>query len=721
MGTNLLDFETLNRILLTEAHSLLPDWLPGGAFKGKYYVCADINGGAGRSFSVNTDTGQWGQFNAAEGGDRGGDMISLYATKHGLTNPQAYEELAEGRMLTDKAREAMIPKKKKDDLKLGAPPASAPVLEPPGSASAVYEYRDAGGALLHYIVRYDRPDGKVIVPYTWSRAKNDWVKKAYPTPRPIYGLDLLAASPDKPVMVVEGEKCADVARREAGDHYVVVTWSGGSSSWQYTDWTPLAGRKLFMWPDADEAGIAAMDGIVQESAAKEVRILDVVGMPDKWDLCDAMDQWRDWKKVLAWGKPRTQLIPLPEAEEPPKKSKKERDREKMSSYAIWSELKVDISNRGIPVRNLLNAARAIANAAELKDRIWYDEFYDRMYTTWDTEDREWTDADTLSVTRFVQNDLRLPYDDGLLEKAVRLVAHDNTRDAVKKWMEELEWDGKERIATVFEDAFGAEPDSVYTQAASENFFLCMAARIMKAPVKVDNMIILEGKQGAKKSTALEILGGPWYALATESINTKDFFLTLKGKLIMEIGEMDAFNKADTQRIKNIVSSKTDRYRVPYGRWSSDWPRRCVFVGTTNEDHYLRDHTGARRFWPILCGDINLDILRENRIQYFAEAKEKLKAGATWWEMPQETEDQQERRREADSWEEIIAGKLKSGLFDAADLTTSHILQSFLEIDPSKQEIKHSRRIGHVMKKLGYKTIVTSVGGESKRVFRKVED
>ena len=142
------------------------------------------------------------------------------------------------------------------------------------------------------------------------------------------------------------------------------------------------------------------------------------------------------------------------------------------------------------------------------------------------------------------------------------------------------------------------------------------------------MPVLEGSQGTFKSTGLPILGGKWFAEVHQSIDSKDFYLALSGKLLLEISEMHSFSKAEVERLKGVMSCQVDRYRAPYERRAADHPRRCVFAGTTNRDDWNRDETGARRFWPVVCGHIDLDWLTGHRDQLLAEAVYKFKKGAT---------------------------------------------------------------------------------------------
>ena len=168
-----------------------------------------------------------------------------------------------------------------------------------GAPSTVWAYRDAGGRLLGHIARFDRPDGgKEILPRTLWRAgaigRLEWRWKAFPKPRPLYGLDRLAIKPGGTVIIVEGEKAADAALGLL-PACVVMTWPGGSSAVKHADWTPLKGHKVVIIPDADAPGIKAAEAIaaVLDGIAAGVRIVDPPdGLPAGWDLADALaDGW----------------------------------------------------------------------------------------------------------------------------------------------------------------------------------------------------------------------------------------------------------------------------------------------------------------------------------------------------------------------------------------------------------------------------------------------
>jgi predicted P-loop ATPase len=226
------------------------------------------------------------------------------------------------------------------------------------------------------------------------------------------------------------------------------------------------------------------------------------------------------------------------------------------------------------------------------------------------------------------------------------------------------------------------------------------------------MPVFEGAQGAGKSRLLSILGGPYYAELTEGLDSKDFFIALQGTWLVEVAELDAFRRTDIRRIKQVLSSCQDRCRLPYGKHAVDLPRRAVFAGTTNEHEYLRDHTGARRFWPVTVGAIDHGWLSENRTQLFAEAVEMLRSGATWWHIPAaEAREQAEERREADPWESVVA-EFCLGRHE----TTSAEVLAHLGLDLARQGKAEQMRVSQILPVLGYKRYLRRRGGKPVRVW-----
>lgn len=276
------DFARLGSELLAQASSLLFDWLPGGKIVGNEFECGNLSGIAGRSLRVNLRTGKWGDFSSNE---RGGDLISLYAAIHGLSQIDAYKKLGGTSPQQSVANG-------NGHHHNHSPAADAASLLPPpkgtrkpdfkhkryGAPTTVWAYRDGTNAVLYFIARYDTAEGKQFIPWSW-RSDGKWVNKAWPEPRPLYGLELLVAHPDRAVLVVEGERACDAARKLVGTNYVVVTWQGGAQALNKTDFTPLYGRHVLLWPDADEPGVVAMTKLAARlvAACRQIKIIDVLG------------------------------------------------------------------------------------------------------------------------------------------------------------------------------------------------------------------------------------------------------------------------------------------------------------------------------------------------------------------------------------------------------------------------------------------------------------
>jgi putative DNA primase/helicase len=231
------------------------------------------------------------------------------------------------------------------------------------------------------------------------------------------------------------------------------------------------------------------------------------------------------------------------------------------------------------------------------------------------------------------------------------------------------------------------------------------------------MPILEGSQGAGKSSALAILGSEWFGECHEDFGSKDFVLSLASKWIVEIAEMHAFKKADVDRLKGIITTATDRIRRPYGRETEAVPRQSVFVGTTNRDDWHCDDTGGRRFWPVRCGHINLEWLRNNREQLFAEAVARFKADEPWWEVPgQAAAEHIHNRRPADPWEAEVSKHLAT----RSEVSIEEILGSALNVDIHQQQPRDSKRVASILRALGWDNPVKKENGKTRRVWVKKE-
>ena len=371
-----------------------------------------------------------------------------------------------------------------------------------------------------------------------------------------------------------------------------------------------------------------------------------------------------------------------------------------NKHLTWENMGLQMGDNGYPRANEHNAYIAISSHPHLQQLAWHDEFHQKIYTMNGDIKKEWGDHDDTMLARFVQGVIGLhSMKLTTIRSAFMEYCQKRVRNEPKTWLESLEWDGVERLPMFLSDCMDAD-ENEYIRAVSQNLWIAMVARIYRPGCKYDNMIVLVGGQGTFKSTSLSIIGGQWYTEVHESVSNKDFFMALQGKLLVEIAEMDSFSKAETTKVKAIASCATDRYRAPFARTSKDHPRTCIFIGTTNEEQFLQDSTGGRRFWPVKVGKINTEMIKENRSQYFAEAVAKFKKGIPWHEVPLElAKKEQESRRINDGWETVIARALKFQRID--QITTAEILTDIIKMPIDRQGKYEQIRIGKVMRQLGW--------------------
>ena len=301
------------------------------------------------------------------------------------------------------------------------------------------------------------------------------------------------------------------------------------------------------------------------------------------------------------------------------------------------------------------------------------------------EPRPITDADVSAVQSWLQwfGFRRVGKD--ATHDAINKHARDHAFHPVRNYLNGLCWDGNRRMKTWLADHFGADKNE-YTEQIGIMFLTALVARILKPGCKVDYMPILEGDQGALKSTACEILAGQYFSDQLPDITSKEAFQHMRGKWLIEVAELRAYSRAAIDHFKEFLTRDVERYRPPWGRKEVHEPRQCVFIGTTNKALYLRDETGNRRFWPVKIGEIRLDALRRDRDQLFAEAVHGFKAGAPWWpsrEFEQEhIRPQQEARFEPDAWEQPIARYLDK-LHEPKRTTVFHVALHALEFEAER--------------------------------------
>lgn len=173
---------------------------------------------------------------------------------------------------------------------------------------------------------------------------------------------------------------------------------------------------------------------------------------------------------------------------------------------------------------------------------------------------------------------------------------------VRAYLNALEWDGVPRVEGLLRRYIGAE-DSPFNRTIMRKVMAAAVARVFSPGCKFDYMLVLiTPEQGRKKSTLIRALGRQWYSDSFSTVQGKEAFEQLQGVWIVEAAELSSLKRAEVETVKHYISKQEDRYRVAYGRRLENFPRQCIFIGTGNEVHFIQDHTGGRRFWPVV-GDL----------------------------------------------------------------------------------------------------------------------
>jgi putative DNA primase/helicase len=763
-----IKFDALAKELLSRAESLLEQWLPGGKRAGHEYQCGSVRGGEGSSCSVNINSGMWADFAS---GEKGGDLVSLYAASNDLSMGKAALQIARDYGLEDvagvsRAREGDVPPERKP---LPEPKAAKPksdegwttVRPVPASAPAptfwhfarnnddhqdvidhLAEYR-VGDDLHGFVVRFlDSKGKKVTMPYTWCMSSRDgtakWHWKGFDEPKPLY-FPSRALPNGRTVVLVEGEKKADALQKmldlAAPEIYTVASWVGGASGWKAADWSWLKGAAVLLWPDCDahrqkltkaeaaacldaaaletaeamnpllpihkQPGMAAMLGIgavlrdTHDCTVQMLKIPEPLEVPSGWDCADAIntDGW-DGERVLAFF---GTAYDLPTGESGAGKGKKidglvdtgggngggggddggDGDDEtiggkRIPGWLTWyynrkdkkwmasRKMVIDILEKD-PILEPILAYNQLSNNVQSRE-LWPWAY---------AEVGDVTDAVDLLLGKYLTDTYGLPsIPRAALSEAIQTVAHSRRFHPIREYLEglpahDLEH-GKSRIDNWLVYVLGESPQSLkpamleYLQIVGRCWLLGMVNRVMEPGCKFDYCPVLEGRGGLRKSTMVEVLATSAFYSDTkfDVSHGKEGQEQVQGLLLYEIAELSGFSKGDVNEIKAFISSKVDRYRVAYGATVGRFPRQCVLVGTTNENTYLRDRTGNRRFWPVPVKHvINTEWLIKFRDQLFAEAYALYKTGVAYTPTPEQERRLFEPMQESRLVETALMGEL----------------------------------------------------------------
>ncbi|MCP3060960.1 virulence-associated E family protein [Myxococcus sp. K38C18041901] len=304
-----------------------------------------------------------------------------------------------------------------------------------------------------------------------------------------------------------------------------------------------------------------------------------------------------------------------------------------------------------------------------------------------------------------------------VREVLRQVATNNTYDPLREYLEGLVWDGVPRADTLLEHYFGAQGDAEHLRTISGKWLISAAARALEPGCKVDTVLILEGPQGIRKSTAFRVLAGEWFCDAPINIRDKDSAALAGRNWQIELAEVTTLRASEAEDLKAFISRNEDTYRPPYGRVTVKTPRRCVFVGTTNSLEYLRaDASGYRRWWPVRCTRIDIEGLKRDRGQLWAEAVARFQRGENWWleeEQAQRAESHAQERSETDGGPDdtILQWVLSLPPEKRNEVTTELVARDALLLTTPGQIPRGVRLdIGRSLRRLGFQRTQRRIAG-----------
>lgn len=260
------------------------------------------------------------------------------------------------------------------------------------------------------------------------------------------------------------------------------------------------------------------------------------------------------------------------------------------------------NSNGIIEKTIDNILLVLENDPLVKGKIALDDFANRGLVLgalpWDSGEKKrfWNDTDDAGLRHYLEKVYGIIGKEKIYD-ATSLCAHKHKFNSVRDYLLSVKWDGVPRLESIFIDYFGAD-DNDYTKEVAKKSFVAAVARVMQPGIKFDNMVIISGAQGIGKSTFFSYLGKDWFSDSLVTFEGKEAAELIQGRWLIEVGELSGMTKSETNTVKQFLSKTDDIYREAYGRRTAQFPRKCVFFGTTNDTEYLKDPTGGRRFWPV---------------------------------------------------------------------------------------------------------------------------
>jgi len=275
----------------------------------------------------------------------------------------------------------------------------------------------------------------------------------------------------------------------------------------------------------------------------------------------------------------------------------------------FNEFTQEVVQRGLPGKQPPRRKNQPKPVIQLEGSSWM--LHDPVNGDFWTEDKDNAIRAVIEAPK-TQGGYGFKVPDRDLRAAIDIVGRKNCFHPVREYLNDQNWDGVERVERLFIDYLGA-PDDAYTRAVARLMMVAAVARVFEPGIKFDFVVILQGLQGKRKSTFISVLAKSWFAeLEGDFDDPKQMVEMMQGAWILEMPELGGFVRADVRHIKAFVSRRSDKVRLAYAKRAQEYHRQCIFIGSTNDDKYLKDDTGNRRFWPIRCNVDGIDTERLER-------------------------------------------------------------------------------------------------------------
>ena len=660
------DFDKLEEKLRAQYQILLPEWLPGGRFIKNEYRADNVTGGKGKSFGINIYTFKFGDLNGDS--DRGVGLIKLYSKINDISYREAFLRLngsTYSSRISDDELQILIsskPPKKEKKTRYFDSPMPFDFVDDGEKFTLVkehYYYDDKNEPKL-CVQRYDgthiKDSGKVTKQFKqWTKTDKGWALKGATrdNPAPLYNLPKLIELKDKPVIFVEGEKCADFLQSISNDKYAVTSVHGGvNSDLNKTDLTPLIDREIIFWPDNDESGLnfaKKMQSVLYNSS-KAFAILNVTGFPPGFDAFDLGFENSDQVigKIQSFAEVKK---PINEGYD-------------FFKTGYLAEIDDFIDKSFVP--DVIDQEMLMYNYPHMKytkrgeedgPKTTYQNFVELMRRVGITahynifKKEEEVSIPNLRYVESIGAEIKLIQVESLMNiagmnpyfanKYLTTFANETPYNPIADWINSKPWDGVNRLSE-FYSTVKTTNETLKETLIRKWMISAIAACYLPKGFMNRGVLVFYGEQGIGKTAWFkkllpEDLRDYLAEGVTLNASDKDSVLRVLKHWLVELGELDGtFRKSDIAQLKAFISGEKDEVRPAYGRKAIKIERRTVFFASVNEERFLHDPTGSSRFWTLETTEINHKHSIDMQ-QVWAQVKTFFDKGESWHLSQSETE------------------------------------------------------------------------------------